>query len=323
MKVFLSWSGPQSQAVAEALGPWLKSVKQSVEPWISTEMESGIKWIAEVNAQLDTHSVGIICVTPDNVNAPWLNYEAGALAKHLGDGGRVIPYLLGFDSPSDLKEPLAQFNAVLANEEGSLKIIKTLNNHAEFKQDEPALQEAFDLWWPKLRDKLKVAAKQTSTPKAARSDPDKLDEVLALVREISRSSVLSDQFAGLVSGLVGPTRSRTDHAVAVRHLEELIGDARSSEKGFRASDPLSRTDIERREIERREMGRREINGMASSITRAITEKKSDARLIAGEIHDNAHPPVFRISPPVDADTMLRIEREFNLTLGSEVLLVND
>jgi len=64
----------------------------------SSERERGVKWLAEINKSLDGHSLGILCVTQGNKEKPWLLSEAGALSKHLGDEGRVIPYLLDFHS---------------------------------------------------------------------------------------------------------------------------------------------------------------------------------------------------------------------------------
>ncbi|MDQ6910973.1 MAG: toll/interleukin-1 receptor domain-containing protein [Actinomycetota bacterium] len=131
MKVFISWSGRRSHEVAEALSGWLKKVIQSAEPWTSSEMERGVKWLAEISKSLDAHSIGILCVTPGNMKAPWLNFEAGALSKQIGDEVRVIPYLLDFRSPNELQPPLGQFNASLADEQGTFDLVETLNLHSE------------------------------------------------------------------------------------------------------------------------------------------------------------------------------------------------
>lgn len=187
VKVFISWSGTRSHAVAQALAVWTRKVIQSVDPWVSSDLERGVKWMAEIGKGLDSHSIGIVCVTPGNVRAPWLNFEAGALSKHLGDEGRVIPYLLDFHSPSDLKEPLAQFNASLADEAGTWQLVKTLNSHAEYAQTEEALRETFEVWWPKLRDQLqRIKDSNTSQPPARRSVDDKVDELLELTRQFVR-----------------------------------------------------------------------------------------------------------------------------------------
>lgn len=103
MKVFISWSGRRSHEVADTLAGWLKKVIQSVEPWVSTEMERGVKWLDVLGKSLDAHSAGILCVTPGNFMEPWLNFEAGALSKQIGDEVRVMPYLLDFRSPSDFR----------------------------------------------------------------------------------------------------------------------------------------------------------------------------------------------------------------------------
>lgn len=36
MKIFVSWSGKRSKAVAELMSDWLKCVIQASQPWIST-----------------------------------------------------------------------------------------------------------------------------------------------------------------------------------------------------------------------------------------------------------------------------------------------
>ena len=82
MKVFLSWSGEKSRAVAEALREWLPKVLQEVEPLMSSEdISAGVRWQYLISEALEGSSVGILCVTRENQSAPWLNFEAGAIAK--------------------------------------------------------------------------------------------------------------------------------------------------------------------------------------------------------------------------------------------------
>jgi hypothetical protein len=90
MKVFLSWSGEKSRAVATALRAWLPYVNAEVEPWMSeSDIEPGARWSAEIAKELESTSFGIACVTSGNQGSPWLNFEAGALAKQLSTS-RVI-----------------------------------------------------------------------------------------------------------------------------------------------------------------------------------------------------------------------------------------
>src|SRR4051812_45766873 len=120
MRVFISWSGDRSRALALQLHDWLKAVVQLSDPWMSErDIDAGQRWNEEVSLRLrDTH-FGIICLTPNNLNAPWLLFESGALAKAL-DSARVVPILLGLKK-ADLTFPLAQFQAQSADREGQLQ----------------------------------------------------------------------------------------------------------------------------------------------------------------------------------------------------------
>jgi TIR domain len=91
MKVFISWSGSKSQDVAVALGDWLPGVINRIEPFVSAkDIYAGSRWESEIASQLDTTNFGIVCVTRENQAAPWLNFEAGALAKAV-ELSRLIP----------------------------------------------------------------------------------------------------------------------------------------------------------------------------------------------------------------------------------------
>ena len=97
MKVFISWSGDRSQALAQALREWLPMVLHYVEPWLSqSDIEAGERWANEVAKELDASKFGIICITRENITSPWILFEAGALAKFMQEG-RVIPLLLGIE----------------------------------------------------------------------------------------------------------------------------------------------------------------------------------------------------------------------------------
>src|SRR6476659_1756710 len=99
MKVFLSWSGEKSRAAASLLKSWLPSVLQALEePWMSSaDIEGGANWSSSIGTELTNTDFGIVCVTQENQDRPWLNFEAGAISK-LVDG--AVPFLIDFPSPS-------------------------------------------------------------------------------------------------------------------------------------------------------------------------------------------------------------------------------
>src|SRR5688572_18638179 len=109
MKVFISWSGERSKAVAVALREWLPDVIQSVHPWLSSEdIDAGLRWNDEVTRELSQTRFGIICLTAENQTAPWILFEAGALAKTI-EKTHVVPYLIGLEPTDVQRGPLAQF----------------------------------------------------------------------------------------------------------------------------------------------------------------------------------------------------------------------
>ena len=79
-KVFLSWSGDLSRKLADALRSWLPSALQSVKPYFTPEdIEKGAKWGSEISKELESSNIGIVCLTRDNTEKPWILFEAGAL----------------------------------------------------------------------------------------------------------------------------------------------------------------------------------------------------------------------------------------------------
>ena len=111
--VFLSWSGDSSKGAAQVLRAWLPTVIQSVRPYMSAEdIDKGERWSLDIAKQLEETNFGVICMTPENINAPWVLFEAGALSKSM-ERSRVSPLLFGL-SPSDFsKSPLLQFQLTI------------------------------------------------------------------------------------------------------------------------------------------------------------------------------------------------------------------
>jgi hypothetical protein len=191
MEVFLSWSKSRSEALAMLLREWLPEVIQQVKPWMSTEdLNKGQRWAVEIGERLDRGSQGVICVTRENMDSPWLNFEAGALAKSL-DIGRVRPLLLDM-RPSDVTGPLAQFQLTVARERDEMyKLASSLNSECEAPLSESRLRKAFDRAWPDFASELESIplSEAPHVPKLRRDTDDVLAELLERVREIQRSVI--------------------------------------------------------------------------------------------------------------------------------------
>ena len=187
MEVFISWSGDRSRTVAEALHDWLPRVIQSVSPFMSSlDIEKGSRWTDDLATRLGAAEFGLICLTQENLEAPWLIFEAGALSKSIGIS-RVVPYLYKVPQ-TQLKGPLVQFQSALAiDKDDTLRVIKSINKASGENQLEPArLEEAFETRWPSLENTLANIPTTTEEAPPARPDSDILEEVLRLCRQISR-----------------------------------------------------------------------------------------------------------------------------------------
>jgi hypothetical protein len=96
MGVFISRSGKNSISykVAMLLRDWLPNVIQTVKPFLSAvDIDAGSQWTSQMFQALKETQVGIICVTRTNQAEPWINFEAGALAKAM-ESSRVCPLLI-------------------------------------------------------------------------------------------------------------------------------------------------------------------------------------------------------------------------------------
>lgn len=189
MNVFISWSGPRSKAVAEALTSWMKCVIQSVKPWISTQnLDSGTVWFNEINEQLQSTSIGIICITQENKNNPWILFETGALAKGL-DNGRIYTFLVDLDE-KDLSPPLSQFNHTFpTNFESMKKLVSSLNRLSPTSSlDATTLDKVFAIYWDQFQQDFRTALDNNKPGKKVekRSGDDILEEILISVRGVAQ-----------------------------------------------------------------------------------------------------------------------------------------
>lgn len=189
MKVFISWSGERSKAVAEALRYWLPNVIQALEPWMSADdIERGTRWRSGVASELEQSTIGIVCLTRENLDSTWIHFEAGALSKQQ-ENTYVCTLLLGLE-PTDVREPLAQFQHTRAAKDDLRKLLSTINNTlGDSKRSESQLSETFEVWWPRLEQRLAdlpTSDNKTSAP--VRGDREILDEILEIVRGLRRGA---------------------------------------------------------------------------------------------------------------------------------------
>ena len=190
MKVFISWSGKISWQVAVVFRDWLPSVIQSVEPYVSSEdIDKGARWSTDIAKELENSTFGILCVTRDNLEAPWLSFEAGALSKTM-EKSFVTPFLFDIKR-SEVQGPILQFQSTIFQKDDIKKMVQTLNKASgETGISDQRLEKSFEVWYPTLETELnKIKNESTNADEAiSNEDANHSSEMLEEILELSRDN---------------------------------------------------------------------------------------------------------------------------------------
>ncbi|MFY1669754.1 hypothetical protein ACN27G_07315 [Plantactinospora sp. WMMB334] len=190
MEVFLSWSGIETHQLALLLRKWLPQVINELEPWVSSEdIQKGELWDRVLTEKLGGNQ-GIICVSRRNMHSAWLNFEAGALAKSVGQSA-VRPLLLDITA-TELQGPLSRFQLTRADDRDEMRrLLHSLNRSCARPIRDDLLAETFGNAWPTYLDGVRqiVDVGAAGPEVEPRGVDDIVGEVLELVRDIHRSTV--------------------------------------------------------------------------------------------------------------------------------------
>jgi TIR domain len=208
MSVFISWSGREtaSYSVAILLKEFIPKVIQRTDCFISTETQAGTPWVETIFKELQSRNIGLVCVTRDNLKSPWLNFEAGAIAKNVGVA-RMCPVLIDL-SPADVPPPLSSFQMKSLKREDVLAIFEMINNsRGDQALSKEELKDAFGARWDEFDSKLSEVLKSSkpSSAKEPRKDRELLEEILDRVRSLgaveqeAKQSWLQDQLKTLTA----------------------------------------------------------------------------------------------------------------------------
>lgn len=218
MKVFISWSGKRSKALAIALKEWLPLILQYAKPWVSDkDIAAGDRWAQAIAGELESSNFGILCVTPENIKSEWILFEAGALSKSMLDA-KVIPLLFGLEL-SDLSGPLSQFQAQKVDQTGLMNVVQAINAVAETKAQESTIDQLVPALWSQLQERLNEIPEKEPEFKQVRPQTEILEELVAQVRGLgSRMREFDPEILERDARLLMP-RSRE---VSARALDEMM-----------------------------------------------------------------------------------------------------
>lgn len=131
---------------------------------------------------------GILCLTPENLEAPWLLFEGGALSKTIDDKTCLCTYLLAGLRPQDVRFPLGMFQATRSDREDTRKLVHTVNRAVSVDPvKEEHLDKAFAAMWPELEQCIARLPEPERAVKAKRGSEDMIAEILELSRAAAAS----------------------------------------------------------------------------------------------------------------------------------------
>lgn len=240
MKIFLSWSGEYTRNIAEIFRQWVPCVLQNVHVFISSgDIQAVERWQSKINAALLDIDFGIVFISKNNKDQPWIMFESGALAKNL-DSSRVVPVLCDASEIDLSKSPLLQFQYVQLNRDGIFSLIRSIYSSMDSEKISQVLfDKTLETWWPQLQASIGEVQpeKQSRQRDNAASTDDRIDrlesaigDVLGLVRTLSRDFEKLTSYASPAL----PKLSRPDFYFDLEDKSSLVNFHQLAERAFLA-----------------------------------------------------------------------------------------
>lgn len=140
-KIFISWSGSNSKEIAKALKRILEGsvfANNDFECFVSDlDIVSGADWWEKIKKELRACKLGLICITKENLRAPWIYFEAGAM---IARDVKTIPLLINCSVEALSTTPLSRKQAVdFYDQKKFLQMIVDINKAMNFNLAEAQL----------------------------------------------------------------------------------------------------------------------------------------------------------------------------------------
>lgn len=231
MKIFVSWSGELSKKVAEKLKKWLPCILQSVEVFYSPEdIEKGENWDAKIAKELSDCHYGIICLSSENTSAPWINFEAGAIAKTLDS--RVAALMINI-KPSDIQGPLKRYQATKLDQNDMHHLLSDINNSTDNPLSVEVFDTMFNAVWGNMYNEIKESIEEyipenRGEKKDLKSESgDAIEEILQLVRKQnnilnSPEVLLPPSYFEFICANVGFGRDKHEYQQCMNFLADRV-----------------------------------------------------------------------------------------------------
>lgn len=157
-----------------------------VNVWVSSEdIHLGQDWRKTLRDALDTSNYAVLCVTPQNVDSPWIAMETGAIAMKSEQGFFAVPVLFGLEE-RDLPSHLSGFQSIEASKANLIRLANEIRNHVKSRTDSTVFERRLNLHTDELLADLTklmtkrsnpVEPRQVRAPKALSNYPCLLADV--------------------------------------------------------------------------------------------------------------------------------------------------
>lgn len=151
---------------------------------------------------LDGSSVGIAVVTPSSSERPWINFEAGAIARAIEPSGGIVAPLLINMRESNLNGPMKTLQVTQFEKDDFFPLLQAINVRVRSSLTENELRDEFELKWPRLVSDVEVAIKNAEAidPATNSKPPARPQEEVPVVAVLPMFPVLA-VFAVVLMGL--------------------------------------------------------------------------------------------------------------------------
>lgn len=183
--IFISWSGERSKMLAKAIAKKLNLIVPGTTSFMSEDdISKGERGLSVIENNLKKAIFGIICLTPENKDAPWINFEAGAISNQIQEQAKLSQIMFELE-PSDLSQsPLRQFQATFYTKDDFKKLFISIGSILDNEVIAKNISQYFEQFWPELKadiDKVLSTNTKKSQNTLANEDPQ-----TALLKNMSR-----------------------------------------------------------------------------------------------------------------------------------------
>lgn len=153
MDIFCSWSGKLSNDLAIAFKDWLRLIYYNIDIFVSSEdIHKGDRWSFIIADELNQSTLGIVFITRENYNSPWINFEVGAISKKIGES-KLAPLLFGL-SPTEIEGPICQFQCTQFNKKDFKKLFRSITSTLIKNISDKITDDQYERYWPELEAKV-------------------------------------------------------------------------------------------------------------------------------------------------------------------------